>query len=285
MILSAQHTRVLIWLARYKYLCLEQIHTHLFVGKSRRNTEIALQRIEQKGFIKRAKLPRTQNLNFGPLCYLTKEGLELIREEQQLDNRSYIKYSVTKPMTSINAYYHRYQLTNFFIKLDSDIRFVPNIQLKMVLTEAGTKEVGKKRVIETKLIKGKISIIPDMIFVLRNTQTHKEAVFMVEIDTGKEAIGGQFQTIPKGSLLYKYQIYEKFLQSPDWQKQLETTAKTFQVLTITEQENHLQTLMNRTNEKMKYPNYFLGSTLGLVQEGNVFIKEIWMNESQMKKLL
>jgi len=250
MMLSAQHTRVLIWLARYKYLCLEQIHTHLFIGKSRRNTEIALQRIEQKGFIKRAKLPRTQNLNFGVLCYLTKEGLELVREEQQLDNRRYIKYPVTKPMTSVNAYYHRYQLVNFWIKLDSDIRAIPNIELKTVLTESGMKEVGKKKMIETKLTTKKASIIPDMIFVLRNIQTRKEAVFMVEIDTGKEAIGGQFNTIPRGSLLYKYQIYEKFLQSPDWQKQLNTTAKTFQVLTITEQQNHLETLDMQQNFRL-----------------------------------
>ena len=118
MIISTKYTQVMLWLARYKYLSTDQIHEHLFHGTTKRNCEIALQRMEQKGLIRRSKLPRSQNLNFGFLCYLSKEGHELIQAEERSDNVRYAKYAVVKPITSINHYYHRKRLIDFFIKLD-----------------------------------------------------------------------------------------------------------------------------------------------------------------------
>ena len=285
MMLSVQHTRVLVWLARYKYLCLEQIHRNLFEGKTKRNTEIALQRIEKKGFIKRVKLARSHTLNFGFLCYLTPAGLELVRNESQVEYEDFIKYPVIKPISSVNAYYHRYRLTNFFIQLDKNIKSLPNIKLKTVLTEAGQKQVGNRRMIETKLTLGKVSIIPDMIFVLQNTESLKEAVYMIEIDTGKEVIGGKFETIPKNSLLDKYKTYEKFLESDKWQCQIETSARSFQVLTITEKEKHLTMLSERISENMNYPEYFLGSTFDHLKNSNLFLGSIWNSIIKSQKLL
>ncbi|MGH1387872.1 replication-relaxation family protein [Kordia sp.] len=280
-ILSVKHTRILLWLARYKYLCTEQIHLHLFPNNTVRAVQHALEYLDKHGYIKRAKLPKSKNLNFGYLSYLTKQGLELVQNEQQSDNYKYIKYTVTKPFSSINHYYHRYQLINFWIKLEADLRQLPMLELKTILTESGQKKIGKKSLIETKLIMDKLSIIPDMIFILKNIKTQKEALYMVEIDTGKEAIGGQFNTIPKGSLLYKYKIYEKFLQSLSWQKQLETTAQTFQVLTVTERKTHLETLMKRIQENMTYPDHFLGSTHESIKQANVFTGVTWFKSNSL----
>lgn len=277
MMLSVQHTRVLVWLARYKYLCLEQIHRNLFEGKTKRNTEIALQRIEKKGLIKRVKIARSHAFNFGFLCYLTPQGLELVRNESQVEYEDFIKYPVVKPISSVNAYYHRYRLTNFFIQLDKDVKALPNITLKTVLTEAGQKQIGNKRMIETKLTLGKVSIIPDLIFILQNTETLKEAVYMVEIDTGKEVIGGKFSTIPRNSLLDKYKTYEKFLESDKWQSQIGTSARSFQVLTITEKELHLKTLMERVRKHLNYPEYFLGNTFDHLKYGSIFLYSSWKN--------
>lgn len=284
-ILSAKHTRLLILLARYKYLCTEQVHRLVYSDKTLRACQQALEYLDRQGHIKRAKLPRSHNLNFGYLSYLTKQGLDVVKNEQQIDNCFYAKSLVTKPFSSINHYYHRKCLVDFQIKIDQNVVHLPNVELKTVLTEAGQKQVGKKHIIETKLFKGKLSIIPDMIFVLRNVKTDVERVFMVEIDSGVEAIGGQLNVIPKGSLLYKYQMYEKFLQSNDWQKQLETTAKTFQVLTITERETHLKTLTKRIAENMEYPQQFLGSTHKIAQQGNVFLERVLLSENGWEKLL
>ncbi|QMU65992.1 MAG: hypothetical protein GKR88_18050 [Flavobacteriaceae bacterium] len=269
-ILSTKHTRLLVFLARYKYLCTEQIYRLIYADKTLRACQQALEYLDRKGYIKRAKLPRSHNLNFGYLSYLTKQGLELVLNEQQADNQTYAKSLVTKPFSSINHYYHRKCLVDFQIKLDQDILHLPTIKLKTVLTEAGQKQVGKKYVTETKLTLGRVSIIPDLIFVLRNVQTDIQRVFMVEIDSGIEAIGGQFDTIPKGSLLYKYRIYEKFLQSNDWQEQIGTNAETFQILTVTERETHLKTLTERIEKNMDYPEYFLGSTLNWCKKGICF---------------
>jgi len=42
--------------------------------------------------------------------------------------------------------------------------------------------------------------------------------------------------------------------------------------------------MKRTNEKMKYPDHFLGSTHDLVQQKSVFINDIWLKENWEKLL-
>ena len=285
MIISTKYTQVMLWLARYKYLSTDQIHEHLFHGTTKRNCEIALQRMEQKGLIRRSKLPRSQNLNFGFLCYLSKEGHELIQAEERSDNVRYAKYAVVKPITSINHYYHRKRLIDFFIKLDVDIRKLPQLRLKRVLTEAGQKELKGKRLTETKLVSGKFSIIPDLVFVLENQDTGKEAAFMVEIDTGKEAIGGRFDTIPKGSLLHKFSIYERFLELKDWQVQIGTNAQTFQVLTITEEVGHLKTLMKRVSDRLKYPEHFLGSVHDFVCENGVYDSPIWLTGAGKQRVL
>ncbi len=227
MIVSARYTRVMLWLARYKYLCTDQIHAHLFASTTRRNCEISLQRMDKKGLIKRAKLPRSKNLNFGFLCYLSKEGHELIKAEERLDNVRYAKYQVIKPITSINHYYHRKRLIDFFIKLDLDIKNLPQLRLKKVLTEAGQKEEKGKRLTETKLVSGRLSIVPDLIFVLQNQETGKEAAFMVEIDTGKEAIGGKFETSPKGSLMHKFLSMSSFWKYKTGRSKSEPVPKPF----------------------------------------------------------
>lgn len=286
MIVSARYTQIMLWLARYKYLCTDQIHQYLFAGTTRRNCEIALHRMDKKGLIKRAKLPRSHHLNFGFLCYLTKEGHELVKAEERLDNVRYAKYPVIKPITSINHYYHRKRLIDFFIKLDLDIKKLPQLWLKKVLTEAGQKEEKGKRLTETKLVSGRLSIVPDLIFVLQNQETGKEAAFMVEIDTGKEAIGGKFETSPKGSLMHKFLIYEQFLEVQDWQGQIGTTAKTFQVLTITEEVGHLKTLMKRSMTRLKYSQNFMGTTHEFVEKGSVYNAPFWLTlQGDVKKLL
>lgn len=284
-ILSTKHTRLLVLLARYKYLCTQQVHGLIYADKTLRACQQALEYLDRNGYIKRAKLPRGNSLNFGYLSYLTKQGLELVFNEQQITNETYTKSLVTKPFSSINHYYHRKCLVDFQIKLDQDIVSLPTVGLKTVLTEAGQKQVGKKSIIETKLTLGRVSIIPDLIFVLRNSNTGVERVFMVEIDSGIEAIGGQFDTIPKGSLLHKYKIYEQFLQSSDWQKQIDTSAATFQVLTVTEKETHLKTLTKRINDKLDYPKYFLGSAHNRVLNHHIFLGNTWIKTNSFSKLL
>jgi DNA-binding MarR family transcriptional regulator len=280
MILSIQRSEIMLWLARYKYLCSDQIHEYLFSGKTKRNTEIMLERMEKKGLIKRAKLPKSNHLNFGYLCYLTPKGFELTVSENQLDNGDHGKYPVIKPMSSINHYYHRKCLVDFFIQLDLKIKKLSDIRLKTVLTEAGKKVLGNQKVIETKITGQDCSIIPDMIFVLQNTQTLKEAVFMVEIDTGKEAIGGHMEQIPIGSLLYKYQSYEKILESELWSAQLETTAEVFQVLTVTETSLHIKTISKRIKQSMNHPELFLGTTHLSAKMKCVFTNEIWLSPTK-----
>lgn len=284
--LNTKHTLILKWLARYKYLNINQIHRHFYHGKTKRNTEITLKRLEEKSYIHRMSFPRSSNFNFGMVCYLSKKGYELLLEESHFENETFLTQPVKRAISSVNHYYHRMRLVDFFIALDKSIAHFPELRLKKVLLESHQITVNTKKVVETNFMNGDEGVIADMAFALQNREG-KEAVFMVEIDTGKETIGGAFEKIPVGSLLGKFKSYEKLLESEIWKERLRTKAKAFQILTVTEDETHLKTILKRVNGTVQFPQLFLGATHGQVDKENILSAPIWRNATvfEGKKLL
>ena len=180
---------ILKWLARYKYLNIHQIHRYFFEGKTKRNTEIALQKLDKLGYIHRISFPRTNNYNFGIITYLSRKGHELIEQESQFDEQIYLSQPVKKVISSINHYYHRSVLVQFFIALDLSLVQFPKLRLKKVLVESHQISLNGKKVVETNFMQGDIGVIADMAFTIENDQG-KEVTFFTEIDCKREVIGG-----------------------------------------------------------------------------------------------
>lgn len=275
MILSAQNTEILKWLARYKYLCTAQVHQHFFEGKTLRNTQMTLQKLADLDLIKAEKLPLIQGLNLGSVCYLTKAGFEVVEQDLHVHNQELRYKAVSKPISSINHYYHRKRLVDFMISLDLELSKWPRLFLKTIKTEARQAVVNGKRTFETKIEKGETALVPDLSFVLKNNTTGHEAAYFVEIDTGKETIGGQFNTIPDGSLLDKFLKYEEFIGSKDWKTNLHTSATDFQVLTITEKEGSMKTLAERAGARLQYTELFLFSTYDILERDSFLDAPVW----------
>lgn len=282
--INTVQTTILKWLARYKYLNINQIHHHFFRGKTKRNTEICLQRLEQQEYIHRISFPRSPNFNFGMICYLSKQGYAYLEAEAHFERQSFYTQPVKKPISSPNHYYHKMRCTDFFIALDLSLIQFSQLHLKKVLVESRQVNIEGKGVVETNFMEGDNGVIADMAFVVAN-ENGKEAVWMVEIDTAKEVIGGSMERVPTGSLLHKYQQYEYLLQRDIWKNRLETDTQAFQVLTVTETDQHLNSIMKKCGQNLKFPQIFLGSTHEKMTDINVLSGKVWKLFSNDQALL
>jgi len=280
MTLSTIQETILQWLGRYKYLCLVQIHQHFYPTKTYRNAEIMVQRLEKAGLIHRIKAPRSANFNFGVICYLSKAGFEFLKAHEHNTDFRLIHGPVKNPISSLNHYYHRKRLVDFHIALDKSVARISKISLKSVALESQQIKSGCKRIVATNFSDGDLSIVPDMAFVLKG-KGGLEAAYMVEVDTARESIGGLLDVTPKGSLMEKCKAYESLLSKKIWKERLNTTAKAFQVLIVTEKSLHAKTIVERIKKQCKYPEYFLVSTHGLVEKNDVLRGRIWCNTSQI----
>ena len=82
------------------------------------------------------------------------------------------------------------------------------------------------------------------------------------------------ERVPVGSLLHKYQNYEWLLLKDTWKERLNTQATAFQILTVTEDQRHLGSILKRCSVHLKYPQLFLGTTHDLVEGNNILSSAI-----------
>lgn len=281
MILTPKQIEILKWLSRYKYVCVAQFHDHLFTGTTRRNAEIALQKLDKTGFIKRQRFPSLHSVNYGMVCSLTRKGAIHITGEMGLDARLVTGRFVGKPIRSVNHFYHRKRLVDFLIRLDASVSHQPNLQVKQLLTEYRQRPESQRGLIETTLIHGTDQITPDIVVVLQNTETLKEVAFCVEIDTATETIGGLSETVPAESVLAKFHAYERTLLSGSWRVVVDSSALAFQVLFVTESESRLKTVFARMVDTIERGEFFIGSTHDMVARKEVLTAPIWLKSLEV----
>lgn len=281
MICTPKQIEVLTWLNRYKYVCVSQFHEHLFFGTTRRNSEIALQKLAKKGLIKRLRLPRQGDDNFGMICHLTRKGLSYLESERATE-QSVKKQIIRKQIRSVNHYRHRKKLVDFLIRLDASVASLPNLKVKELFTEYRQRPENQGGLIETTLIGSTDRIVPDIVFVLQNTLTRKEVVFCVEIDTATETIGGLSENIPTESILAKFLTYEEILLSGSWHVVVDSSALAFQVLFVTENEHHLRSVFERMVGTIEHPQFFLGCTHEALETKNMLTRPCWLKSLEVK---
>lgn len=277
MILSSRQYTILAWLARYKYVCVEQFHRHLFRGTTRRNAEIALQKLEKAGLLKRLSLPRGSGKAYGAICYLTTKGAQQLSELHRQPFRP-----VHKPIQSLNHYAHRKYLIDFLIALDSSVKQMPNLEVKQLLTEFRSCHDESGRSIETKLCIDGMVVVPDAIFVLRNRLTKREAAFCVEIDTAKETIGMGSEVTESDTLMSKFRVYERLIESGAWRSKVDSVATAFEVLFVSTSESHVRSVLKATVLGLDHPEFFLGSAHDFNHQKNVLLKPIWSRSLETK---
>lgn len=281
--LRERDMNILEFLLRYRYLDTEQIKRNFFATTSKENMYKVLLRLEKLGLIEKRSFPKTTNLKLGYLVHLREKGAKALAYEwkRELDEMGYKR--IKNPITSINRYYHRKKMTDFWIRLDEELEKFPQIELKYLATDTEYTQRKGKRVPKSRLETkdGKVSIVPDIVFTLRNPKKKAEMVFCVEIDTGKETIGGRFLRVKPNSLYDKYERYEAILQDEGWKDTIYTNAKAFRVLTVTEKIGHIKEMQKQSKQFIKWKDYFLNSTYEIIEseEHGIFGSKSWLSLS------
>ncbi len=276
MTIQEREINILSYLLRYKYMNSYQIKRIFFAGQTNANMHRILKKLQEIGFLERIRYPSTPNTNLGSLLYLTQKGANFLAAEWRVQRDELGYKRITKPLQSINHVYHRIRLVDFWIRLDEEIN-KSDIELKYIATEYHKEPKGDLFFARTTIMtKDKThKLIPDICFILKNEVKGTEVVFFVEIDTGKETIMGRFHASRPGSLLHKYQTYERILVDGGWKDGLDTKAQAFLVLTITEKANHVQTIRNRCKPKLQYPHLFLLSTHEMIEDNGILFALPW----------
>lgn len=291
MLLQDRDIQILAFLMRYKYLETGQIKHRFFPEQTKSNMHRVLKRLVDLGLIEKRVFPKTTNLKMGYLVHLTDKGAKALAREWDVPLETLPYKRITSPISSINRFYHRKLMVDFWIKLDDELENHP-LELKYFATDTEYIVRDGKRVLKTHIEThdGKTVLVPDMVFTLKNSLNGKEVVFFVEIDTGKETIGGRFKLIKPNTLLDKYKRYKAILKDKKikdkyendkqgWHKSVFTTANMFRVLTVTETTQHIQTMQNQaeeTQEFNRWSKYFLNSTHEVVQKYQFLTDACWL---------
>lgn len=276
MTLNEREIKILSLLLRYRYMNSGQIKRLFFAHQTDANMHRVLTKLKQLDFIERIKFPPTNRFRLGSLLYLMPRGAKCLANEWGVRVEDLGFRRITKPIQSINHFYHRKRMIDFWIQLDQELEDSP-IELKYLVADFHKEPLGDafiaKTAIETK--DKTYTLIPDLCFILKSQVNNKERVFFVEVDTGKETIQGRFYASKAGSLLHKYLSYEKIMRDGGWRNGLDTQENAFIVLTVTETQTHLRNIIDKCRDKVKYPQLFWLTTHDdLLAQGLVF-DPIW----------
>ncbi|KAA3597461.1 MAG: hypothetical protein DWQ06_13740 [Calditrichaeota bacterium] len=290
MILQERDINILKSVFRYKYLNTDQIHKLFFDGKSRTAMYHVLKRLSVLNLVNQVTLPRTPNLSMGNILYITRRGALVIADESRSTLEEIGFRKIIKPISSINHYYHRKKEIDFLIKLDEELLSLP-LKLKAFATDGERERRNKKQVVKTHIstTDEEYTLVPDVYFVLQSElNPEKEKLFFVEIDTGKETIGGKDLYVSPSSLMHKYISYEKILVDGKWKDNMNTSAEVFEVLTVTEKDSHIQGIKNKAGNFIKWKHLFLFTTHSSVEKDGVLVNKNWTSlkmENKMQKLV
>ena len=276
MTLQERDIKILSYLFRYKYMSTHQVKRLFFHGQTDANMHRVLTKLVSLGLITRIRFPKTQNIHFGSLLYLEPKGARCLATEWHMTEEELGFKRIIRPLQSVNHFYHRMRLVDFWIQLDDEIE-QSHINLTYVTTEAHKIREGDQSISQTTIRtqNGTHKLIPDMCFILTNTRKNAEVVFFVEIDSGKETIAGRFKASKPGSLLHKYQTYERIMVDGGWKASLDTKAKAFMVLTVTETQRHIGSIRSKCGPKLQYLQLFLLSTHETLFESGLLFKDVW----------
>lgn len=254
-----------------------QVKRLFFKGQTDANMHRILSKLVQLQLIARIRFPKTKNIHFGSLLYLEPRGAQCLANEWGMTKQALGFKRIIRPLQSVNHFYHRMRLVDFWIQLDNEIE-QSHIELKYITTEAHKIQEDGQYISQTTLSTkdGKHTLIPDICFVLENPEKEAEVVFFVEIDSGKETIAGRFKASRPGSLLHKYQTYERILIDGGWKDRLETKAKAFLVLTVTETARHIQSISTKCTAQINYPQLFLLSTHQHIADQGLLFENVWL---------
>ena len=152
-----------------------------FDGLSRDSVYKSLVRLERRGFIKRSRYDFGRTGKLEDLLFLTKAGHDRLLRSGLITG-SYLRK--TAPDLVID-YAHRTAIIDYWISLELDITRDPRFELALFVPEFKKLDTGRSITLKAELPNGEtLQVRNDALFIIRNTVSGMEHLFLLEIDRG-----------------------------------------------------------------------------------------------------
>ena len=291
MVLYERELSILAFLLRYKYLETTQVKKQFFSHQSKANQHRVLKKLIDLRLIEKRTFPKTTKLKMGYLLHLTDKGAKVLANHFETSVQEIGYKRITTPLQSINRFYHRKRMIDFWIKLDNELKEEEsqNLVLSHFITDTERERRAGKLVAKTHIdIINEIAIVPDMIFKIKDKSESFESLYFVEIDAGTETIGGQFIVVKPSMILDKFQKYQLLYQkgSKCWANVAESHEQ-FRILFVTENQTHIKNIQQKSINVIPeiLAPLFLFSTHDIVEQQGILGENIWTDLAGNKESL
>ncbi len=284
-LLNDRHDFILCAIMRYKYLDKEQIIKDVlpYCGGGGVTAPIyhkVMKVLVDGGLVRKIQFPKNGAKGLSVLFYITDKGAKHIARTYKDGDEMVQEYyqKVTTPLGSHYGYYHRKRMTDFRISLDKSTATHEQLEQKFLLTDAKKVHRGKGKEYqpETKIYSSdnSISITPDITVCLRSKRTNGEALFFAEIDAATEPIQRRRSPL-MSSISGKYERYIQLFEDGNFTQYLDTTARAFRVLTVTETQSRIEGIREKLHHLTNDTEIFLLATHEDIQEHGILEGNIW----------
>jgi hypothetical protein len=216
--LTAKTTLGLFFIQRYRFLTTDQFARA--AGLNRNTAGNQLRMLELRGWLGFFGNTGLQGHGKTPKAYfLTRKGWEMLSRESDIPpellgshKEIYVESRWSPQM------YHRLRTVDLMISAECAVRARPHLSMVVTFLEYRRVKRGRHIVRETTDYVageeiGENRIVPDAAFIIENIETHKRALFFVEMDMSTERIVSYITRDNRLTLYHKISQYDRYLQS------------------------------------------------------------------------
>jgi hypothetical protein len=208
----------LFYIQRYRFLTIGQYARTALLNYDTATKQ--LRRFEERGLLGYFGNTGIRGYGKTPKVYfLTRKGFGLLRRESEIPPELIGNHKEVKVDSRWSPQmYHRLRTVDLMISAEYAVRARP--QLSMVATFLEYRRVKRGNQVSRETTDfvapeetAENRIIPDAAFILENIQTHKRALFFVEMDMATEPLVSYITRDSRLTIQHKLRQYDRYLKS------------------------------------------------------------------------
>ncbi|WP_375562722.1 MarR family transcriptional regulator [Bernardetia sp. OM2101] len=214
--LSHSQERILLSLAKYKYLTVSQL-VEIGIMSDKRNVSKKVKELRQLKLLQSIsygftpKIGRVENVN-----YLTTKGKKLIMEGLGMEEEE-IRIPIGRANLFFKDYFHRRSTIDFHIHLNKWTKTNGSHLLffDTYFDKTGNNRTGKNLRAKTRIEVGTSYVIPDVVFMIELGDLKKE-LYLLEVCNGKDTLKNlkqikkHFEAMQAGSVNQHYEFEQPY---------------------------------------------------------------------------
>lgn len=280
---SERDIRILRDIYRYGYPSSRLVKKWHLADLKPHGAREALRRMNAKGkYIERQAMNKRTGEVKCDILFLNRKGANYI--EHHYGRAEYdLGFRPKQELKDILRYHHREKVIDVWRKLETENEAL-NLLCEVVTEHHFRRNLSGKlkshTMLEMRNGKAEDNVHADLLCVVAKAgEAQKQNFFCVEVDMGTETIGGAKifidpDSAKSNSLLSKYRRYERLLPNGGWKDNVQTTANSYKVLTITTTQQRIESIQRICSPYLQWHQVFLFSTFEDIEQNGIF-GECW----------